>query len=270
MSSREQYEREEAMSYSRRAAPSADGGRPLTDGGETSWPSGSFDVHVEPGSRDIGDEERDGFKASTDGSPDCWGDTISEALDTLMHVMHVPEEKLHGERARDDLGSASTRLTEAEKQFRIANDEIQSPEAARVHRTGIATARLAQLPFVEELEVRSKNEQTTILVQTDASVPAEVLPTMKRAAGPDAVKHQPWENGHRYRFLYGPDYQLGDVAAEELYGMQCPECGVEMDSGSIRFNGQSWEHKNPEAHPQAGHHVFDVDGLAVADGGEGQ
>lgn len=58
---------------------------------------------------------------------------------------------------------------------------------------------------------------------------------------------------------------------EELMGSECPECGVEIDGGSLRYNGWAWEHKNPEAHPQAGHHVIretiDDEQTVVTDGG---
>lgn len=41
---------------------------------------------------------------------------------------------------------------------------------------------------------------------------------------------------------------------------ECGTCGVEIDRdghGSLRWNGYAWEHKNPDAHPQAGHHVVE-------------
>lgn len=42
----------------------------------------------------------------------------------------------------------------------------------------------------------------------------------------------------------------------DIYGRECPECGVEIDAGSLRWNGFAWEHKNPNVHPQAGHHAI--------------
>jgi hypothetical protein len=57
-----------------------------------------------------------------------------------------------------------------------------------------------------------------------------------------------------------PDDLRTDGGAVDSYqlwlGEDCPECGVEIDEGSLRFNGRAWEHKNPETHPQAGHHVI--------------
>lgn len=53
--------------------------------------------------------------------------------------------------------------------------------------------------------------------------------------------------------------RVGDVdvdSVEYWIGRDCPECGVEINVGSIRYNGFGLEHKNPEAHPQAGHHVI--------------
>lgn len=44
--------------------------------------------------------------------------------------------------------------------------------------------------------------------------------------------------------------------ADEWLGEECPECGVEIEPGDLRFNGWAWEHKNPLAHAQAGHHVI--------------
>lgn len=42
-----------------------------------------------------------------------------------------------------------------------------------------------------------------------------------------------------------------------LYGATCPACGGDMPRGSIRYNGFEWQHKDPDADPQAGHHTFD-------------
>lgn len=46
--------------------------------------------------------------------------------------------------------------------------------------------------------------------------------------------------------------------AERLLAIigECPECGEELTGGSVRWNGQYWEHKSSEAHPQAGHHAM--------------
>lgn len=44
---------------------------------------------------------------------------------------------------------------------------------------------------------------------------------------------------------------------ELLVGQECPECGYEIDGGSLRFEGHAWTHKHQEF-PQAGHHTFDV------------
>lgn len=44
-----------------------------------------------------------------------------------------------------------------------------------------------------------------------------------------------------------------------LHGEECPECDEEIDAhGDLRYAGYGWEHKSEEAHPQAGHHSFDV------------
>lgn len=53
---------------------------------------------------------------------------------------------------------------------------------------------------------------------------------------------------------------IGDDPGD-IYGRECPECGVEIDAGSLRWNGQAWEHKNPNVHPQAGHHMLLADSL---------
>ena len=45
---------------------------------------------------------------------------------------------------------------------------------------------------------------------------------------------------------------------ELLYGEECPECGSTIEPGSVRYAGYGWEHKDPNVHPQAGHHQFDV------------
>lgn len=55
-------------------------------------------------------------------------------------------------------------------------------------------------------------------------------------------------------------YAWIDDEPGEIYGRECPECGVEIDAGSLRWNGWAWEHKNPNVHPQAGHHaILNVD-----------
>lgn len=63
------------------------------------------------------------------------------------------------------------------------------------------------------------------------------------------------------------DLELSDLAAarqatvdpHDLYGHDCPECGSVIDRGSLRWGGAgTWEHKDPDSHAQAGHHVFDA------------
>lgn len=49
-----------------------------------------------------------------------------------------------------------------------------------------------------------------------------------------------------------------------LYGATCPRCGGDMPRESIRFNGTDWEHKDPDAEGQAGHHAFDPSGVQWA------
>lgn len=48
----------------------------------------------------------------------------------------------------------------------------------------------------------------------------------------------------------------GRTGYEQWVGEDCPECGVEITRRALRHNGFAWEHKNPEAHPQAGHHII--------------
>jgi len=62
----------------------------------------------------------------------------------------------------------------------------------------------------------------------------------------------------------------GSADADQWIGETCPECGVEIDGGSLRYNGYAWEHKNPEAHPQAAHHIITETipgGEPITDGG---
>lgn len=49
---------------------------------------------------------------------------------------------------------------------------------------------------------------------------------------------------------------IDDTGWKSWIGEECPECGVEITVGSLRFNGRTWEHKNPNVHPQSGHHII--------------
>lgn len=51
---------------------------------------------------------------------------------------------------------------------------------------------------------------------------------------------------------------MGDEISDLLVNQRCSSCGCEITSDSIRYEGTGWTHKSPQAHPQAGHHRFNV------------
>lgn len=59
-----------------------------------------------------------------------------------------------------------------------------------------------------------------------------------------------------------------DVDHGDLVGQDCPACGSTIEPGAIRWNGSYWAHKDPNSHPQAGHHVFDAVEAAGGDDGD--
>lgn len=78
---------------------------------------------------------------------------------------------------------------------------------------------------------------------------------------PEQQERQIREPGHPDgKALWSADQDAypdgGRDGYQEWVGEECPECGVEITQDALRYNGYAWEHKNPEAHPQAGHHVI--------------